>query len=115
RRSLKLSAEARRRLEQHNWPGNVRELRNLMERIAFLCPNDRVEAADLAIIVRPAAAEADRFAEMTLADATAHFQREHITRAIERTRANMSNAAKLLGLHRPNLYRKMKMLGMDVS
>src|SRR5207247_2681383 len=32
RRRLKLSAEARRRLEQHNWPGNVRELRNLMER-----------------------------------------------------------------------------------
>jgi Nif-specific regulatory protein len=115
RRPLKLSAEARRRLEQHNWPGNVRELRNLTERIAFLCPNDRVEASDLAIIVRPATAEADRFAELTLAEATDLFQREHIGRAIERARTNMSDAAKMLGLHRPNLYRKMKMLGMEVS
>jgi Nif-specific regulatory protein len=115
RRLLKLSAEARRRVEQHNWPGNVRELRNLMERIAFLCPSERIEASDLAIIARPAAQGADPFAEMTLAEATAAFQREHINRAIARAQSNMSDAAKLLGLHRPNLYRKMKMLGMEVS
>ncbi|HEV3262660.1 MAG TPA: sigma 54-interacting transcriptional regulator [Gemmataceae bacterium] len=114
RRTLKLSAEARRRLDQHNWPGNVRELRNLLERIAFLCPNDRVEADDLTFILRPAAEDTDRFAELTLADATDTFQREHITRAIERARQNMTDAAKLLGLHRSNLYRKMKMLGMEI-
>ena len=42
-------------------------------------------------------------------------EREHIARAVEQARRNMSDAAKLLGLHRSNLYRKMKMLGMDVS
>jgi len=114
RRTLKLSAEARRRLEQHNWPGNVRELRNLLERVAFLCPNDRVDADDLTFILRPAGDDADRFAELTLADATDTFQREHIGRAIQRARQNMTDAAKLLGLHRSNLYRKMKMLGMEI-
>jgi Nif-specific regulatory protein len=113
RRPLKFTAEARRRLEQHDWPGNVRELRNLMERVAFLCPADRVEAGDLTLLARPE--EPERFAELTLAAATDAFQREHISRAIDRAHNNMSEAAKLLGLHRPNLYRKMKMLGMEVS
>jgi Nif-specific regulatory protein len=113
RRRLKLSAEARRRLEQHNWPGNVRELRNLMERVAFLCAGDRVEADDLAFIRRSAADDDASYADLTLADATDAFQRKHITQAIERSRKNMTDAAKLLGLHRSNLYRKMKMLGME--
>jgi transcriptional regulator with GAF, ATPase, and Fis domain len=115
RRRLTLSGEARRRLEQHPWPGNVRELRNLMERVAFLCPHDKVEAADLAFILRPPGDGADRFAGLTLAEATKVFEREHIARAIEQARRNMSDAAKLLGLHRSNLYRKMKMLEMEVS
>src|SRR5207249_8311064 len=53
RKLLHLSAEAKRKLEQHSWPGNVRELRNLLERVAYLCPRDKVEVGDLAIIVRP--------------------------------------------------------------
>ncbi|MBI3411791.1 MAG: sigma-54-dependent Fis family transcriptional regulator [Planctomycetes bacterium] len=113
RKALKITAEARRRLEQHEWPGNVRELRNLLERIAYLCQGDKVEAVDLAFILRPGKDEAVRFTELNLADATDAFQREHIQQAIERTRGHMGDAAKLLGLHRPNLYRKMKMLGMN--
>jgi Nif-specific regulatory protein len=115
RKPLRLSAEAKRRLEQHDWPGNVRELRNLLERLAFLCINDPVEAADLAFILKPSADETDHYADMTLAEATDAFQREHVTRAIDKARRNMSDAAKLLGLHRSNLYRKMKMLGMEVQ
>jgi Nif-specific regulatory protein len=113
RRSLKLGAEARRRLEQHNWPGNVRELRNLMERVAFLCPNDRVEPGDLYFIARPPGEDGERFHDLPLSAATDAFQREHINRAIERAGRNMSDAAKLLGLHRSNLYRKMRILGME--
>src|SRR5204863_3406151 len=59
RRPLKLSAEARRRLEQHDWPGNVRELRNLMERVAYLCAGERVEGDDLTFILRPAGGKED--------------------------------------------------------
>jgi Nif-specific regulatory protein len=115
RKPLKLSAEARRKLEQHNWPGNVRELRNLLERVAYLCAGDRVDVNDLAIIARPSARDDDPYAELTLRDATEQFQRNHIERAIQRARRNLSEAAKLLGLHRPNLYRKMKDLGMETE
>jgi Nif-specific regulatory protein len=117
RKLLRLSADARKRLEQHDWPGNVRELRNLLERIAYLCPNDRVEAADLAFTLRPgpAAGESESYAGLGLAEATRAFQVAHIEQAIQRAGANMSDAARLLGLQRPNLYRKMKQLGMDVG
>jgi Nif-specific regulatory protein len=111
---LHLSKEAERRLQSHTWPGNVRELRNLMERVAFLAPADKVEAEDLAFILSP---EKETYHEpsenLGLSEATNFFQQEHIRRAIRRVRGNMSEAAKLLGLHRSNLYRKMRQLGMN--
>jgi Nif-specific regulatory protein len=114
RKPLRLTAAARDRLEKHDWPGNVRELRNLLERLAYLCPHDKVEVADLAFILRPGVdEEANPYANLPLAEATDGFQRDHIQRAIERARRNMSEAAQLLGLHRPNLYRKMKLLKMS--
>jgi DNA-binding NtrC family response regulator len=116
REPLKLTASARERLAQHDWPGNIRELRNLLERLAYLCPEDKVEAKDLACILRPIAAEETHpYGELPLAEATDAFQRDHIQRAIDRARGNMSEAAKLLGLHRPNLYRKMKLLAMQTG
>jgi Nif-specific regulatory protein len=116
RRKLpELSAAARRRLAEHPWPGNVRELRNLMERLAYLTVGDRIEAADLAFILSPRGASAliDDLGK-TLPDATARFQIEYIRRTIEQLGGNMSRAAERLGLHRSNLYRKMRQLGMDV-
>jgi Nif-specific regulatory protein len=50
-----------------------------------------------------------------LADATREFQIEYIKRHVERLRGNMTAAAEKLGLHRSNLYRKMRQLGMDVG
>jgi transcriptional regulator with GAF, ATPase, and Fis domain len=116
RKPLKFSVEARRRLEQHDWPGNVRELRNLIERVAHLCPHDKVEGSDLAFILRPAGGgTGHRYADLSLAEATEAFQRDHIKQAIEKAGKNMSEAAKLLGLHRPNLYRKMKLLNLETD
>ena len=53
--------------------------------------------------------------EGTLTAATDQFQAEHIRRAIARSRGNMTDAAERLGLHRSNLYRKMRQLGMAVE
>jgi DNA-binding NtrC family response regulator len=68
----------------------------------------------LAFILRPSANDKTGFSNSSLNDATDEFQRQHITKAIERAGGNMSDAARLLGLHRSNLYRKMRMLQMEV-
>jgi Nif-specific regulatory protein len=113
RTRLGLTPDAKRRLQGHGWPGNVRELRNLMERVAFLCARDRVDADDLAFILSPDKDPLDDGStDMGLSDATARFQREYIRRMIKRARGNMSQAAELLGLHRSTLYRKMRLLKM---
>ena len=113
RPQLQLSSEARRRLQSHSWPGNVRELKNLMERIAFLCPGDRVEAEDLAFILNPDAGQSKQPSlDLGLDAATREFQRDFIRRSIRQVKDNMTDTARLLGLHRSNLYRKMKQLEM---
>jgi Nif-specific regulatory protein len=94
----------------------VRELRNLMERLAYLAPADRIEPEDVAFIMSPrGGGESLLDVDGPLTDATQRFQVEYIKRAIERTRGNITDAAELLGLHRSNLYRKMHQLGMSVE
>ncbi len=116
RKPLKLTAAARKRLQAHAWPGNVRELRNLMERLAYLLAADKVDADDLSFILSPGA-EPPPLAppNLALAVATDSFQIDYIKQTIERAQGNMSLAAERLGLHRSNLYRKMRQLGMPTS
>ena len=110
---LTAAAEAAHRA---SWPGNVRELRNLMERLAYLSVADSVEAEDLAFILSPRgqAPNAPDY-NLPLAQATDQFQIEYIRRLIEQSRGNVSQAASRLGVHRSNLYRKMRQLGMEAA
>ncbi len=113
RRTPKFTAAARKRLISHPWPGNVRELRNLMERLAYLSAGEKIEAEDLAFILSPTPGGTLHVAAgLLLNEATDQFQIEYIRQAIERARGNVSLAAKNLGVHRSNLYRKMRQLGM---
>jgi transcriptional regulator with GAF, ATPase, and Fis domain len=116
RKPLKFTAAARARLEAHSWPGNIRELRNLMERLAYLSAGDRIEADELAFILSPSGESPTLLAvDLPLAQATDKFQIEYIKKNIERAKNNMSEAAKRMGLHRSNLYRKMRQLGMHTD
>ena len=116
RRVPKFSAAARKRLESHAWPGNVRELRNLMERLAYLSSGDRIEAEELAFILSPGSASSSMIAAgRELNDATQEFQSKYIQQTIDAARGNVSQAAKSLGVHRSNLYRKMRQLGMETD
>ncbi len=111
----KLSESARRRLLAHAWPGNVRELRNLMERVAYLTSGAVVEESDLAFVLSPVSSGdvANVPSNLALTDATSLFQRQYIQRHVESANGNLAQAAKQLGMHRSNLYRKMQQLGMS--
>ncbi len=119
RKPPKFTPPARRRLREHRWPGNVRELRNLMERLAYLHPGDRIDAHDFSFIFptesRAGGGETAWTEDQTLTEATRAFQTDFIERKIDAARGNISEAARQLGLHRANLYRKMQQLGMGTS
>ena len=112
----RFSTAAGQRLRQHAWPGNVRELRNLMERLAYLSSSEEIGADELAFILAPRSPDASDTItniEGPLSDATAEFQVRYIRQAIDHAGGNMSRAADALGLHRSNLYRKMRQLAME--
>ncbi|MCU0961380.1 MAG: sigma-54-dependent Fis family transcriptional regulator [Pirellulaceae bacterium] len=116
RKPPRLTAAARKRLLSHPWPGNVRELRNLMERIVYLTQDDKVDANDLAFTLSPRGTDPAWMAgQLNLGEATREFQIQYIQQHIQQAQGNMTSAAERLGLHRANLYRKMRQLEMDVG
>jgi Nif-specific regulatory protein len=114
RSGMEFTAAAKKRLLAHAWPGNVRELRNLIERLTYLAPHDRIDADDLDFVASPRADHWDVTADQVpFNEATQMFQRQYIERQIRRARNNVTQAARQMGLHRSNLYRKMHQLGME--
>ena len=84
----------------------------MMERLAYLSDGDKVDAEDLAFVKFPQWQESSIPMDLPLAEATRQFQCDYIQRHIDRAKGNMTDAAARMGLHRSNLYRKMKQLGM---
>jgi len=107
-----ITAAAKKRLLGHSWPGNIRELRNMMERLAYLTDGEKIDASDLDFVNSPASGDSAIPMDLPLTEATRQFQVDYIARHIERSKGNMTDAASKMGLHRSNLYRKMKQLGM---
>ncbi|MCA9264349.1 MAG: sigma-54-dependent Fis family transcriptional regulator [Planctomycetales bacterium] len=115
RSPFRLPPEFLDRLTAHPWPGNVRELRNLMERIVFLTGEETPDAETLLPMLPGEDPPPGLSLDLPLTDATREFQMDYIGKHIDRARGNMTQAAQQLGLHRSNLYRKMRQLGMSVD
>jgi transcriptional regulator with GAF, ATPase, and Fis domain len=110
---LTLLPDAERRLTQHDWPGNVRELRNLAERLAYLNAGERIDVSDLGPFLGDGSTGIE--GGLPLTEATRQFQMEYIEAQIAAAGDSMTEAARRLGLHRSNLYRKMRQLGMQTD
>jgi transcriptional regulator with PAS, ATPase and Fis domain len=91
-------------LEVYEFPGNVRELANIIERAVIVAEGARLEAADLPEVVRAAALARKLGARrQTLAE----LEADYIKETLEATKGNKSEAARLLGISRKNLYEKL--------
>lgn len=94
-------------LGDYTWPGNVRQLQHLMERLTILAPGARIDEAAVRGAIE--AGEAREDAGETLADAEA----DQIRRVLSATAGNKSRAAKILGIERKTLYRKLERMGVE--
>jgi DNA-binding NtrC family response regulator len=109
------------------WPGNVRQLRNEIQRaVAMSPPGGSIEpehlSADLTAPSQTAsrdlgtAGAPSRTAQPgNLSAAVEEVERSMISVTLERTRGNISETARVLGLTRRGLYLKMRRLGLDVA
>ena len=112
-----VSEAAMARLVAHPWPGNVRELHHVIERAAVMSTSEVLDEGDLALPGAPAPhtppepMHADP-EDLNLRRATDALERALILTALERAGGNRAEAARLLGIGRPNLYAKMRELGV---
>ncbi|HEU4585453.1 MAG TPA: helix-turn-helix domain-containing protein, partial [Gemmatimonadaceae bacterium] len=127
---------ALRLLKEYRWPGNVRELANIVERLAILHSGAEVTYEDVSAVLRVESgasghAHEDRTrsqdnalaaseyangsdgSELPLSDALDGYERTLITRALSASGGNVAEAARRLRTDRPNLYRRMRRLGVD--
>jgi transcriptional regulator with PAS, ATPase and Fis domain len=103
---LTLSPAARQRLLAYEWPGNVRQLRNVIDSAVLLAEGDTIQSDDLGIQSVPIG---DRPATLKIAD----WERMLIQDALAKTRGRVPEAARLLGIGRATLYRKIDDYGIS--
>ena len=102
------SSEALDMLVDYSWPGNVRELRNEIERLVIMVQDDVIQPRDLSL---PNGSGSPRAS--TLHESRAQFEREFIVSKLKENNWNISQTARLLGLERSYLYRKMKAYSIE--
>jgi two-component system response regulator HydG len=107
------SGPAARMLLDYDWPGNVRELENCIERAVALCRLDEVTVDDLpnkvqefhvARIVIPVGPTGSPDAMITMEE----MERRYVRQVLETVRGNKTHAARILGIDRRSLYRRLE-------
>jgi len=93
-------------MEEYSWPGNIRQLQHMMERLTILAPGGRIDDA----AVRQSIDQMDSRDHSS--DSLADTEAEQIRRVMAATNGNKSRAAKVLGIERKTLYRKLERMGL---
>jgi two-component system response regulator HydG len=110
-----LSAAAAERMMSYDWPGNVRELGNCLERAVALAHFEEISVEDLPDKLksqsrRPASLSGTELPELLTLE---EVERRHVLRVLEACHGNRTDAAKILGLDRKTLYRKLLRWGVN--
>jgi transcriptional regulator with PAS, ATPase and Fis domain len=106
RPQLTLSDAARAKLLAYHWPGNVRQLRNVLDSAVVLAEDDAIRPHDLALRDSGSSGELET---LKIED----WERRLITEALTRSSDSVPEAAKLLGIGRATLYRKIEQYRID--
>jgi transcriptional regulator with PAS, ATPase and Fis domain len=116
--SLPLAAigpRAARALINYDWPGNVRELSNVLERTLSYLEGDKIDLIDLPFHLQRHSQLSPAAGRFFIKQAQSSAEKETIQEALAVTEYNKGQAAKLLGIHRTLLYKKMKKYNLPLS
>jgi len=104
---IKMGLEAEKALQQYDWPGNVRELLNVLERALSSTDADSIRLSDLPFYLQCSPKDASQKSQSSMKEVHARAEKEAILYALKETDNNKAQAAKILGIHRTLLYKKM--------
>jgi len=107
-----VSPQAMTALLAHDWPGNVRELRNVLERGAVVAHGATIQVEDLGMAgAQPTAAEPGA-APAAMPGTLEDVERRHIGEVLLQENGNVTRAARVLGIDRVTLYKKIRKYGL---
>ena len=112
-----ISQRAQKNFLHHPWPGNVRELENLIERAVMLCQDKFIDHKDLPEgFIKDALGmeKTDDLPYPFLNLPLMEMEKRHILETLKATNENKQKAARILGLTRQALYRKLKKLNIPI-
>ncbi|MEO8701223.1 MAG: sigma 54-interacting transcriptional regulator, partial [Kofleriaceae bacterium] len=107
---VQLDGEASRKLIDYDWPGNVRELENSMERAVAMCGGGKVTLEHLPAKIKEFQSSRIELpmatpAEMITLD---EMERRYVRQVLSSVGGNKTHAARLLGIDRRSLYRRLE-------
>lgn len=111
---IKIDGDAARVLENYGWPGNVRELFNVLERIMPALGGDTIYRENLPFYLHPSRQKFSEQYQSSLKDVQATTEKEAIRYALQENGNNKAGAARMLGIHRTQLYKKMKKFNLPL-
>lgn len=107
-----LKPEALKALLHYSWPGNVRELRNVVEYAFVLCPGGWIGEEHLP----PKIVKSNTSESFTKkAKPAAAAEREKLLQVLRQTGGNQSEAARLMGVSRVTIWKRIKKYGIDLN
>jgi PAS domain S-box-containing protein len=112
---IKISPEVLNIFENYDWPGNVRELANILERILYSIDGDTIQMKHLPMFLHSLSTASTKLQPTLLKRLKEDMEKEALVHAIRISNDNKNKAAKLLGIHRTALYKKMKKLNIPIS
>jgi transcriptional regulator with PAS, ATPase and Fis domain len=115
RQAVRIEKKAARELVRYHWPGNARELSNVLERAMYASGSDTISRADLPFTPAPGKGVSGRPSKPSLKTARDEAQIAAIHQALAQSGYNKARAARLLGIHRTLLYKKMKKYGINLT
>ena len=107
---------ARQELASHNWPGNIRELSNVLERCLLMCTQDLIDARLVNETIGGEALEPfikNNEKSTSTIETLDKVEERMITKALFKMGGNQSETAKLLGISRHALSRRLDKFGID--
>lgn len=111
-RKTKISREAEEIFLDYEWPGNIRELNNVLSRVSCQLETDTMMPYDLPLAMRVGRISPSNDFVSSLDNAIDTAGKDAVIRALKSAGGNKTAAAALLGIHRTNLYKKMKKYGL---
>ncbi len=112
---MKISPEVVTIFQNYDWPGNVRELGNILERIIYITEGDTIQFRHLPFFLQSMRGNSTKPQPSLLKNLREDMEKEALIHAIRVSNDNKNKAAKLLGIHRTALYKKMKKLNIPIS